>query len=414
MRPWQTANATLDSWHSFANCFIYNLTLCGHNIAHRKTKNGGWQHLNVKMWGSALWIWSNSWYDKDFFGENSYQTLPGMGRCPELLVFQIFTRCLRSSWSNAPSLTSCTAIRFPGWLAFVWRPREIDSYGRANEERRRIEIGSEEWDNDRFGTFDFGIFGNSFLQWNWRCHRLIKVKTSKHPGCLGRTQQKQGGSLAEWKVGTRKKQGRRRVWWDEGRDSRGPKNIGQNLLLLLVGGNAAVVAPLHGVPNTLIQNHPAASVFVGFWHSGTFLINIYGSCIWDDIKKNVLETWFSVQFYTSFFGFILGGIILQLPIGFWIVATNHPCDHGGSPEDFQGHTGWLRHLTTAGVATRGEGRPKMGRLSPSRKKGGKTNCQGGMEYTTWNMPTWNICLSGFFIDVFLEYTTWKVDGGATP
>lgn len=55
---------------------------------------------------------------------------------------------------------------------------------------------------------------------------------------------------------------------DEGRDSRGPKNIGQNLLLLLVVGNAAVVAPPHGVPNTLIQNHPAASVFVvlTFWN----------------------------------------------------------------------------------------------------------------------------------------------------
>ena len=288
MRLWDLDKLQMPLLILFANCFIYNLTLCGHNIVHRNTKNGGWQHLNVKMWGSALWIWSNTWYDKDFVGENSYQTpiFPGMGRCPELLVFQIFTRCLRSSWSNASSLTPCTAIRFPGWLAFVWRPREIDSYGRANEERRRIEIGSEEWDNDRFGTFDTSIFGNSFLQWNWRCHSLIKVKTSKHPGCLGRTQQKQGGSLAEWKVGTRKNRGGGGCG-DEALN-RGPKNIGQNLLLLLVVV-AAVVAPLHGVPNTLIQNHPAASVFVGFWHSGTCLINIYFHHVLGMIL-NLLET----------------------------------------------------------------------------------------------------------------------------
>lgn len=229
-------NCKCHSWHSFANCFMYNLTLCGHNIVHHKTK----------MVGGSIWMLrcgaQRCGYDQihdmtRIFWENSYQTsiFPGMGRCPELLVFQIFTRCLRSSWSNASSLTPCTAIRFPGWLAFVWRPREIDSYGRANEERRRIEIGSEEWDNDRFGTFDFGIFGNSFLQWNWRCHRLIKVKTSKHPGCLGRTPKR--NREIRWpneKVGTRKNR----------------------------GGPAAVVAPLHGVPNTLIQNHPAASVFV--------------------------------------------------------------------------------------------------------------------------------------------------------
>lgn len=297
-------NCKCHSWHSFANCFMYNLTLCGHNIVHHKTK----------MVGGSIWMLrcgaQRCGYDQihdmtRIFWENSYQTsiFPGMGRCPELLVFQIFTRCLRSSWSNASSLTPCTAIRFPGWLAFVWRPREIDSYGRANEERRRIEIGSEEWDNDRFGTFDTSIFGNSFLQWNWRCHRLIKVKTSKHPGCLGRTQQKQGGSLAEWKGQDKKKTGeefgeqkRRRVWRWGPRFTRPKKHWTKSVVVTGGGKRGGSGTP----PRSTKHFDTESSSCICFCcfdilepFSSTFMDHAYGmiwkKCTWNLIQCPVLN-----------------------------------------------------------------------------------------------------------------------------
>lgn len=156
-------------------------------------------------------------------------------------------------------------------------------------------------------------------------------------------------------------------------------------------------------------------LFLLFWHSGTFLMNVYFHHVLGMLLKKC--TWnlsfCPVLTFEYFFSFILGGIILQLPIGFWIVATNHPCDHG-SPEDFQGHSGWLRHLATAGVATRGEGRRKMGRLSPFPKKGGEKK----RPREAWNTPRgkyhlgrvdhihvtrgdW-ICLSGFWLISFLN------------